>query len=98
MLQLPSGEYVPDPNYYPTDLVTVKSVYGHRHRVRRAHLDDGRKIMPLFNQYGRRLKDTGNNVGATYLNRANIAMPQGCGIALTLAEILGSQKGGAPCV
>ncbi len=73
MLQLPSGEYVPDPNYYPTDLVTVKSVYGHRHRVRRAHLDDGRTMLPLFNQYGRRLVDAQNHVGASVLHRDNLA-------------------------
>jgi hypothetical protein len=46
------GSFVPDPDTYPDDLVFVKDVYGHRHRVRQKHLDNGRTMLPLFNQYG----------------------------------------------
>lgn len=61
------GAFIPDPETYPTDLVTVTDVYGHRHRVRQKHLDDGRAWLPRFNQYGVRM--TSNR---TPLDRDNI--------------------------
>ena len=52
----PDGTYIPDPNEHPTDLVTVRDVYGHRFRVRREHLESGRTMLPCYNQYGRRIR------------------------------------------
>lgn len=52
MRMLEDGSFVPDSETYPTDLVTVLDVYGHRHRVRQKHLDDGRTGLSRFNQFG----------------------------------------------
>ena len=52
------GSYTLDPDHCPPDLVYLRDVYGHRRRVRRRHLDDvARVLLPLYNQYGHRVKD-----------------------------------------
>ena len=66
--------------FRPTDLVFVRDVYGRRHRVRQAHLDEARKprradgygltFLPRFNQHGRRVVDRGN--GKWALHRENL--------------------------
>jgi len=74
MCQQADGTFVPDPDYYPTDLITVRSVYGRKYRVRGAHLEDPTRILlPVFNQRGRRLVETPENFGKRYLHRDNIA-------------------------
>lgn len=71
----------PHPDYHPTDLVTIRSVYGRRLRVRKAHLDDTSKVrMPIFNQYGHRLVDDGKNPYRLYIHRDNIAKESEAGI------------------
>jgi len=77
----PDGTYAPDPEHYPTDLVTVRDTWGRRHRVRKAHLEEarkpiradgyGRRLLPIFNQYGRRLVD--RRPGRALLHRDNLA-------------------------
>jgi hypothetical protein len=72
-----TGQYVPDPDYYPTDLVRVQTVYGDWVRVRRAHLDgsDGRARtqLPCFTPQGRRYVGTKGNMGCgRYIHRGNI--------------------------
>ncbi len=70
------GSYVPDPNWYPTDLVTVYDVYGRRHRVRRAHLNDPARwtLLPLYNQRGTRLcENPRRSFHQTFLHRDNLA-------------------------
>lgn len=52
MRMIEDGSFIPDPESYPKDLVTVTDIYGHRHRVRQKHLDDGRTLLSRFNQYG----------------------------------------------
>ena len=68
----PDGSYEPDPDYHPRDLVTVLDVYGHRHRVRAAHLGDERRLLPRFNQHGQRLCGKKHEL-STHLHRDNIA-------------------------
>ena len=72
------GTYIPDPDYHPTDLVRVRDVYGHCHRVRRAHLEDPtRQLLPRFNQYGQRVAFGGSSDAwhRKHVHRDNIAEP-----------------------
>ena len=68
--RLPSGEVIPDPNRYPTDLVYVRDVYGRRHRVRAAHLaDDDCVKLRRFNQYGNQVE---GDVCPCFVHRDNL--------------------------
>lgn len=70
------GSYTPDPDEHPTDLVSVRDVYGHRHRIRRAHLDDpGRMLLRTYNQYGQKIRPPRDM--APMLHRDNIAREGG---------------------
>ncbi len=73
--RLPDGSEIPGPDHHPTDLIMVQSVYGRRYRVRQAHLDSDKAMLPLFNQYGARLQGARNRgqARATHLHRENIA-------------------------
>jgi len=76
-----TGQYEPDPDYHPTDLITVRDVYGGTSRVRAAHLVDSCKmLLPRFNQYGSRLVDDGK-VGKRYVHRQNLLPPHNWGLA-----------------
>jgi hypothetical protein len=62
------GTCIPHPDYQPTDLVTVRDVYGHRHRVRAADLESDKVMLWRYNQYGQRIFNQ-----IPRLHRANIA-------------------------
>ena len=68
-----AGEQVPDPDYYPDDVVRVTDVYGRRLYVRLAHLDDGRVFLTRFTPQGRRYVNRPGNEGRRYpIHRENI--------------------------
>jgi N12 class adenine-specific DNA methylase len=60
------------------DLVTVRDVYGKRHRVRKPDLDGDRAMLPTFNANGER-------TNGTLLHRDNID-PDGSGVRATYAS------------
>lgn len=67
----------PCPDHHPTDLVTVRDIYGHRHRVRAAHLaDEKRNILPRFNQHGLRVSPDSDDVNRRFIHRAYLAPQQ----------------------
>lgn len=72
MRMIEDGSFVPDPNTYPTDLVTVIDVYGHRHRVRQKHLAEGRIMLPRFNQFGVHIMTNSKEFRGTMLHKDNI--------------------------
>lgn len=72
MRMIEDGSFVPDPETYPTDLVSVTDVYGHRHRVRQSHLDSGKTLLPRFNQYGVHILAGNKEFKGTRLHRDNI--------------------------
>ncbi len=73
-LRQADGTYLPHPDYHPNDLVVVRDIYGHRHKIRSAHYAGGRLLLPRFNQHGRRILDL-KCVGKAYVHRDNILSP-----------------------
>ncbi len=66
------GTYIPDPDFYPTDLVVVVTVYGRKCRVRRAHLDGERVMLPCFTPRRVHYVDTPGNFHKRYVPRENL--------------------------